>query len=144
MDARRRLIEYLVVWWYFGFPAARSQAKGCDVLMCRCVARSVCLYLCLCVCVCVCVCVCACVCVCVCVSMCVCVQDGRCERMNGERLSCVCRARQGCHRYIPLQYLITAGGVRFCLLCFQPEPVPGSLSARSSQFTLQEPCRPPV
>ena len=33
-------------------------------------------------------------------------------------------------------------GVRFGLLCCQPEPVPGSLPARIPQFTLQYPCGP--
>ena len=33
-------------------------------------------------------------------------------------------------------------GVRFGLLCCQPEPVPGSLPARIPQLTLQYPCGP--
>ena len=35
-------------------------------------------------------------------------------------------------------------GVRFGLLCCQPEPVPGSLPARIPQLTLQYPCGPLV
>jgi hypothetical protein len=41
------------------------------------------------------------------------------------------------------QDLIAASGVWFCLLCRQPEPVPKSFSASSSQLPLQSPCRPP-
>jgi hypothetical protein len=33
------------------------------------------------------------------------------------------RAQQRCRHYIRTQYLITAGGVQFRLLCCQPEPV---------------------
>jgi len=36
------------------------------------------------------------------------------------------------------------GGVWFCLLCFQPEPVPRSLPARSPQPPPKWPCNPPV
>jgi len=61
-----------------------------------------------------------------------------------ERWSWEMRAQQRCRHYIRTQYLIAAGGVQFCLLCCQPEPVPRSLSARSSQLTLQSHCRPPV
>ena len=35
----------------------------------------------------------------------------------------------------------TASSAWFCLLCCQPEPIPRSLSARMSQFTLWDPCR---
>ena len=38
----------------------------------------------------------------------------------------------------------TAGDTaRFCLLCCQPEPMPMSLSTRTSQFPLWSPCRVP-
>ena len=43
--------------------------------------------------------------------------------------------------YILAHCLVTASRVEFCLLCCQPEPVPQSLPARTSQFTLKHPCR---
>ena len=35
----------------------------------------------------------------------------------------------------------TASSAQFCLLCYQPEPVPRSLAARLSQLTSRDPCR---
>ena len=58
---------------------------------------------------------------------------------------------KGCRRasYLPqrslqliLRYgLATAGSTRFCLLCCQPEPMPGILTARTLWLTPQSPCR---
>ena len=42
---------------------------------------------------------------------------------------------------IQLQYPSTASRAQFCLLCCQPEPMPGALTARMSLFTLRDPCR---
>ena len=39
--------------------------------------------------------------------------------------------------YVPT----TASSAQLCLLCCQPEPVPGALTARMSLFTLRDPCR---
>ena len=38
----------------------------------------------------------------------------------------------------------TAGSAQFCLLCCQPEPIPGSLAARMFLLTLRDPCRLPA
>ena len=41
-------------------------------------------------------------------------------------------------------YPTTADSAQSCLLCYQPEPVPRTLAARVSQFTLSQPCRLPA
>ena len=38
----------------------------------------------------------------------------------------------------------TAGSTQFCLLCCQPEPIPGPSTARMSQLTPCDPCRLPA
>ena len=38
----------------------------------------------------------------------------------------------------------TAGSAQFCLLCCQPEPIPGTLAARKPLLTPRVPCRLPV
>ena len=53
-------------------------------------------------------------------------------------------AQQGLLHAILIQYPTTASSVQFCLLCCQPEPMPGSLAARRLQLTLQDPCRLPA
>ena len=39
--------------------------------------------------------------------------------------------------YVPT----TASSAQLCLLCCQPEPIPGALTARMSLFTRRDPCR---
>ena len=51
---------------------------------------------------------------------------------GGVESSCTAQRSQHC---IQIQYPVTAGGVRFCLLCCQPEPMPRSLTARTSSLT---------
>ena len=53
-------------------------------------------------------------------------------------------AQQGLLHAILIQCPTTASSVQFCLLCCQPEPMPGSLAARRLQLTLQDPCRLPA
>jgi hypothetical protein len=60
-----------------------------------------------------------------------------------ERRSGVLSARQWCCHRIPSQNLIAAIGVWFRLPCSQPELVPKSLSARSSQLPLRSVARFP-
>ena len=42
---------------------------------------------------------------------------------------------------IQAHFPTTASSAQFCLLCYQPEPVPRSLAARLSQLTSRDPCR---
>ena len=42
---------------------------------------------------------------------------------------------------ILISYPTTAASTHFCLLCCQPEPVRGSLTARMTHFTASDPCR---
>ena len=42
------------------------------------------------------------------------------------------------------EYPTTAGSTQFCLLCCQPEPVPGLLAARMPRLTPWDPCRLPA
>ena len=48
---------------------------------------------------------------------------------------------QGWLLSILAHYPTTADSAQSCLLCYQPEPVPRTLAARTSQFTLGYPCR---
>ena len=52
--------------------------------------------------------------------------------------------QQGSLHCILAQYPTTAGSAQFCLLCCQPEPVPGLLAVRMSQLTQRDPCRLPA
>ena len=53
-------------------------------------------------------------------------------------------AQQRSLHYILAQCPTTAGSAQFCLLCCQPEPVPGSSTARVPQLTPWNPCRLPA
>ena len=61
-----------------------------------------------------------------------------------KRASCACYPRQRLLQVILAYFPTTAGSAQFCLLCCQPEPVPGTLAARMSQLTSWDPCRLPV
>ena len=58
--------------------------------------------------------------------------------------SCTPYTHQGSLQCILAQYPTTAGSAQFCLLCCQPEPDPGSLTARVPQLTPWDPCRLPA
>ena len=45
---------------------------------------------------------------------------------------------------ILIHFPTTAGSAQFCLLCCQPEPIPGTLAARKPLLTPRVPCRLPV
>ena len=45
---------------------------------------------------------------------------------------------------ILIHFPTTAGSAQFCLLCCQPEPIPGTLAARRPLLTPRVPCRLPV
>ena len=59
-------------------------------------------------------------------------------------LSCVSYAQQRSLHPILVYFPTTAGSAQFCLLCCQPEPIPGSSTVRMSQFTLWDPYRLPA
>ena len=46
--------------------------------------------------------------------------------------------------FILIHFPTTAGSAQFCLLCCQPEPIPGTLAARKHLLTQRVPCRLPV
>merc|ERR1712035_232377 len=48
---------------------------------------------------------------------------------------------QGCLLSVLAHCPTTADSAQFCLLCYQPEPIPRTLAARMLQFTLEHPCR---
>ena len=54
-----------------------------------------------------------------------------------KRWSCAARAVSRCAIEFGLLVSSLRSGVWFCLLCFQPEPMPGSLSARLPQPPLK-------
>ena len=58
--------------------------------------------------------------------------------------SCTPYTHQGSLQCILAQYPTTAGSAQFCLLCCQPEPIPGPSTARRSQLTPCAPCRLPA
>ena len=61
--------------------------------------------------------------------------------MNAKRCcgaACTCQRRLLCTQLLSPT---TASSAQFCLLCCQPVPVPGSLTARMPQLAPWEPCR---
>ena len=62
----------------------------------------------------------------------------------GKRASRACYPHQRLLQIILAYCPTTAGSAQFCLLCCQPEPIPGTLAARMSQLTSWDPCRLPV
>ena len=68
-------------------------------------------------------------------------KNGRC---SNKGWSCAPYTQQRSLHYILAQCPTTAGSAQFCLLCCQPEPVPGSSTARVSQLTPWNPCRLPA
>ena len=60
---------------------------------------------------------------------------------NNNRASGTPPELQGRLLSILAHYPTTADSAQSCLLCYQPEPVPRTLAARTSQFTLGYPCR---
>lgn len=67
--------------------------------------------------------------------------DRRVEKREKKERSDASYTQQRSLHCILAQYPTTAGSTQFCLLCCQPEPFPGSSTARMSQLTLWEPCR---
>ena len=67
-----------------------------------------------------------------------CVAVGGCKK---SWLRCMGSAAQRSLHSIQAHFPTTASSAQFCLLCYQPEPVPRSLAARLSQLTSRDPCR---
>ena len=69
--------------------------------------------------------------------------DARCVLKKQTQKGC-CGAASAKQRSLPAILVhgpTTARRAQFGLLCFQPEPVPESLTARMSTLTCQDPCR---
>ena len=60
------------------------------------------------------------------------------------RRSCADYLHQRSVHLILIHFPTTAGSAQFCLLCCQPEPIPGTLAARKPLLTPRVPCRLPV
>ena len=60
------------------------------------------------------------------------------------RRSCADYLHQRSVHLILIHFPTTAGSAQFCLLCCQPEPIPGTLAARKHLLTQRVPCRLPV
>ena len=63
---------------------------------------------------------------------------------NKKERSCAPCTQQGSLHCILVQCPTTAGSAQFCLLCCQPEPVPGSLAVRMSLLSQRDPYRLPA
>ena len=67
--------------------------------------------------------------------------DSHARKENKKGRGGAAYATQGSLCAIQAYCPTTASSTQFCLLCFQPEPIPGFLTARLLTLTRQEPCR---
>ena len=66
------------------------------------------------------------------------------NKQKWKKRSCADYAHQKSLQFILIHFPTTAGRAQFCLLCYQPEPIPGTLAARRPLFTQRVPCRLPL